>query len=263
LRTIRITVAYDGTRYVGWQRQARGTSVQAVIEAALSRIEGRQVVVTGSGRTDAGVHALGQVASFALEHPIATAALVRALNAVLPSDLRVLEAGEAPAGFNARFSAGRKTYRYRILRGAVADPFERRYAWHLPMSLDLATMREGLGHLLGRHDFASFQASGSRVSSTVRTLLDARLETSRRLFAPEPGPAAGDVLAVELTADGFLRHMARTIVGTVVEIGAGRRDAASVPALLAARDRRMAGPTAPAAGLFLARVEYDEPASGR
>lgn len=255
MRTIRLTLAYDGTRYVGWQRQARGTSIQGVIEAALSRIEGRAVVVTGSGRTDAGVHALGQVASFTLAHPIAMAALVCALNAMLPPDLRVLDATEAPAGFDARRSASRKTYRYRLLRTAIADPFERLYAWHLPGPLDLAAMRQGLTPLLGRHDFASFQASGSRVSNTVRTLFDARLEPGL-LADGRSGLPGDDLLTFEFTADGFLRHMVRTVVGTMVEIGAGRRDAVLVPALLAACDRRLAGPTAPAAGLFLVRVEY-------
>lgn len=255
MRTVKLTIAYDGTRYVGWQRQARGTSLQQLIEAALEAIEGRPVRVTGSGRTDAGVHALGQVASAELRHPLAAPDLLRAINARLPDDVRVLDVAEAPPGFNARFAARSKTYRYRILNSAVGDPFERRLAWRVPHDLDVGAMRTALGLLVGTHDFAAFRAVDSRPRSTERTILAASLWRGLE----HPAAQRPDVLVVEITGTGFLRHMVRTIVGTLVEVGQGRRPAASVNEALAARDRRLAGPTAPAHGLFLVRVGYEEP----
>jgi tRNA pseudouridine38-40 synthase len=275
LRTLKLTLAYEGTRYVGWQRQAAGTSIQGVLEEALGRIEGAPVRVRGSGRTDAGVHATAQVASVRLSHPIAPAALRRALNAVLPADIRVGCVEHAPASFDARFNAIGKTYRYRILNEPVADPFERLYAWHVAVPLDPHAMRAALAPLVGRHDFAAFQASGSGLATTVRTVFDAGVEWAQtgepdgigdrarddpvtvgmRRDAPIPRGGRG-LLAVVLTADGFLRHMVRNIVGTLVEVGAGRRQAGDMAALIASRDRRQAGPTAPPHGLFLVRVDY-------
>jgi tRNA pseudouridine38-40 synthase len=255
MRTLKLTIAYDGTRYVGWQRQAHGTSVQALVEAAIAPIEQRRVRVTGSGRTDAGVHALGQVASVELQHGIAIPDLQRALNARLPDDVRVVAVEEAGEGFNARFSARWKTYRYRLLNREVGDPFERTLAWHVPHRLDVAGMRDALGSIVGTHDFAAFQAAGSRVTTTERTVRAAALWQG-----PEhPSERRPDVLVIEVTANGFLRHMVRTIVGTVVEVGLGRRSAASLAEALAARDRRLAGPTAPGHGLYLVGVEYGDP----
>lgn len=250
-RTIRLTLSYDGTAYVGWQRQPNGTSIQESVEQALQKIEGAPVGVVGSGRTDAGVHALAQVASFRLVHPIAIDALARALNARLPDDVRVLEVAEAADGFNARFSATGKTYRYRILAQSLGDPFERRYSWHVPQPLDLGAMEAALALLPGERDFATFQAAGSDVGSTVRHLTRATLSRET--------PAAGrhaSVIAFEFSASGFLRHMVRNLVGTLVEVGVGRRSAASVAAALEARDRAAAGITAPPHGLFLVRVAY-------
>lgn len=250
-RTIRLTLAYDGTAYVGWQRQPNGTSIQALVEQALEPIEGAPVAVVGSGRTDAGVHALGQVASVRLGHPLSTGALVRALNARLPEDVRVLDAAEAADDFSARFSATGKTYRYRILAQPLGDPFERRYAWHVPQPLDTAAMEAALAALPGERDFASFQAAGSSVASTVRCLTAAALSLETR----PPGRHVS-VIACEFSATGFLRHMVRNLVGTLVEVGAGRRSVASVAAALEARDRSAAGITAPPHGLFLVRVDY-------
>jgi tRNA pseudouridine38-40 synthase len=261
MRPLKLTLQYDGTNYVGWQRQANGVSVQQRVEEALQEVEGVPVTVTGAGRTDAGVHALGQVASFRLEHPIDVASLYRALNARLPEDIRVTGVEEAPADFHARFSARAKTYRYRIFNGPQISPFERHYAWHVPHALDCAAMAAAARILEGRHDFAAFQAAGGDVRTTERTLFAVKL----RKTAGAPGPfdaaaqaasASGELLVLDFCGDGFLRHMVRTVVGTLVEVGTGRRDVASVRELLTSGDRRLAGPTAPARGLFLVSVEY-------
>jgi len=251
MRTLKLTLSYDGTRLVGWQRQAAGDSVQGVLEDALARFEGGPVTVHGAGRTDAGVHALGQVASVqvTLAHDAAT--LARALNAQLPEDVRVLAVEDAAPGFHARFDARSKTYRYCIRNGPVASPFERAFVWHVPQPLDLDAMRQAAACLLGRHDFSAFRSIGTEVPDAVRTLhASAIVETA----------GAGDggrLLTYEVTGDGFLRHMVRAIVGTLVEVGRGWRDPAQMDALLQSRDRARAGATAPPHGLFLVRVVYD------
>ena len=249
MRTFRLIVAYDGTAYAGWQRQDNATGVQALVEAALADIEGRRVVVHGAGRTDSGVHALGQVASFEMAHSIPAKSLQRALNTALPRDIRVTEVGEASPGFHARYSTVRKYYRYRIDRGEVAQPLENRYAWHVPGALDLGAVRRAGAAFVGRHDFAAFQtaAAQSAVTSTVRTIYALRVETE------------GQMLSIEVEGNGFLRHMVRTIVGTLVDVGFGRRRASDMAALLASRSRQKAGPTAPARGLYLLRVEFRDP----
>jgi len=265
MRTLKIVLAYDGTGLVGWQRQPEGASIQAHLEDALASIEGRPVTVAGAGRTDAGVHALGQVASCTLTHSIPTATLARALNAMLPDAVRVLRVEEARDGFHARYSARLKTYRYLISSGAPAGPFERRYAWHVEPSLDEAAMAEAARMLEGEHDFAALQGAGSAAKTTTRTMTAARVWTCSLtdafgkafLGAAAAGPADGRVVAFEVTGTGFLRHMVRNAVGTLVEIGLGRRKAASMVAVLASRDRAQAGPTSPAHGLFLVSVDYD------
>jgi tRNA pseudouridine38-40 synthase len=242
----KLTVAYDGTGYVGWQRQASGTSIQALLEHALAELDKRHVPVSGAGRTDAGVHALGQVAGFALERDIDGLTLVRALNARLPADVRALDAVEVAPGFHARFGARAKTYRYRLWNAAVLSPFERAYAWHLGTpTLDVPAMSAAAALLVGRHDFASFQSAGTAVRSTERMLFS--------LTVRQRGP----LITCDIRGDGFLRHMVRTIVGTVVEVGRGRHSPSWVGEVLAARHRASAGPTAPSEGLFLVSVEYD------
>jgi tRNA pseudouridine38-40 synthase len=257
MRTLRITLQYDGTAYVGWQRQTNGTSIQGLIEESLERIEGRPVTVVGAGRTDAGVHALGQVASVAMQHSIDGAALGRALNATLPHDVRVLAVDEAPDEFHARFDAREKSYRYRVFNGAVVPPFDRAYVWQVARPLDLDRMRVAAAQLVGRHDFAAFQATGSDVATTVREIRALEVvEEPAAWWATDDPAIAVRVIAFDVTGDGFLRHMVRNIVGTLVEIGDGRRDPDGIAALLARRDRAAAGPTAPPGGLFLLRVAY-------
>jgi tRNA pseudouridine38-40 synthase len=255
MRTFKVTLSYDGTDFSGFQRQANARSVQAEIETALAAIDGRHVTVTGAGRTDAGVHALGQVASFTLSSAIAEGDLFRALNAKLPEDVRILSTEVAASGFNARFSARSKIYRYRISNTRVMSPFQRRFAWHISRRLDLAAMSEAARELLGEHDFACFQAKGApgsrnRVRTSTRTM-------TRSHWAEEPLPDRGRLLTYEIAGTGFLKYMVRAVVGTLVEVGDGRRTPASLRDLLDSGNRGAAGPTAPPSGLYLVRVDYD------
>ena len=247
MRSLKLTLAYDGTNYVGWQRQENGMAVQQVVEEAFQPLtgrEGRGPTVVGAGRTDAGVHALGQVASVTTDITVEPAAVLRALNVRLPADIRVLHAEEARPGFHAQFHATGKAYRYRIATAAVLSPFDRWFVWHAPGARDVAAMRRAAGQFVGRHDFASFQARGSSVTDTIRRL-------DRVDLVETPGE-----LVMEVEGDGFLRHMVRAIVGTLVEVGAGLRDPDAIAGMLQARDRRAAGPTAPACGLTLMAVRY-------
>ncbi len=243
LRVLRLLVAYDGSRYCGWQRQENGPTIQGALEDALRPFAERPTVF-GAGRTDAGVHALGQVASVQIGTPHPVEAIQRALNVQLDRDIRVLQVTDAAEGFNARFDATGKTYRYRIATGEVVSPFAHRYVWHQPQPLDVEAMQAATRVLLGRHDFSAFMSSGSDVVNTVRTLDRADLR------------ADGDELVFEVHGDGFLRHMVRAIVGTLVDVGTGRRDPASIAALVDSRDRGDAGDTAPAQGLTLVSVDY-------
>jgi tRNA pseudouridine38-40 synthase len=250
MRTFKVTIAYDGTDFGGWQRQSNARSVQAEIEDALAPIEGAPVAVAGAGRTDSGVHALGQVASFRLTNPIGAQELQQALNATLAEDVRVLSVEEAPDGFNARFVARSKIYRYRISNTKVISPFERRYAWHISRSLDFEGMKKGAAELAGEHDFTSFRALGGTVKSSIRTIF-------RSEWREEPVPGGGRLLVYEVAGTGFLKYMVRNIIGTLVDVGDGRRTASSIREILASHDRAAAGPTAPPGGLYLVRVDYD------
>ena len=241
----KLTIAYDGTEYAGWQLQPNGTSVQQVIEVALAKIVGAPVRVHGSGRTDAGVHARAQVAhaTFSTRHPPAT--LSRALNANLPEDIRVTAVQRVPAKFHARFSATGKEYRYQIDTGAAADPFLRQYAWHHPWPLDLVAMRRAAKVIIGRHDFTALSANPMRVIDTpVRTV--ARLTIRRQ----------GQLLMITVSANGFLYKMVRSIAGALVKVGEGRLSVAQLRELLAGKRRTALVETAPARGLFLWRVRY-------
>jgi tRNA pseudouridine38-40 synthase len=254
-RTLKLTIAYEGTDFAGWQRQAGARTVQAVLEDALAPIEKRTVTVIGAGRTDAGVHAAAQAASVVLESPIARDDLLRALNATLPTDVRVLAIDAAADGFSARHDAKRKTYRYAIWNGVAPPPWLRRSVWHVPQPIDLAAMSQAASMLIGEHDFAAFQATGSDVKTTVRRLLTSTVYDVdlTQLVAVAPGDR---LLRYEVTGTGFLRHMVRNIVGTLADVGRGRLQAQQVPEILASRDRSQASATAPAQGLVLWKVEY-------
>ena len=244
MRTLKLTLAYDGTAFAGWQMQANQRTVQGALEEALLPIEGTRVVVHAAGRTDAGVHAAGQVISFSLTSRITCEALVRALNVRLEQDVRVMSAEEAPAGFNARFDARHKTYHYAIYNAAVVPPPLRHFVWHVPQPLNVTAMNAAAGVLIGEHDFAAFQAAGSDVVTTRREVLASRVI------------ARDGQIVVEVTGTGFLRHMVRTIVGTLVDIGLGRRAVEDMTHVLRSRDRTQASATAPPHGLTLVRVDY-------
>jgi tRNA pseudouridine38-40 synthase len=257
-RTLKLTVEYDGTNYVGWQRQAEGISIQGLLEEALGPFEGGPPTVHGAGRTDAGVHALGQVASVRVRTHHNVATLQRALNAVLPADVRVVSVEDAHPAFHARFDAVSKTYEYRIANTPFVSAFEYRYAWHVPGALNVAAMRVGAQTLVGRHDFAAFQSTGGDVHTTERTILSIAVGSDRGQIGVRPGSDRGQTpLVIRVTGDGFLRHMVRSIAGTLVDVGLGRWPASQVADILAGRNRAGAGRAAPAAGLCLVRVDYD------
>ena len=248
-RNLRLTLAYDGTDYAGWQVQPDQLTVQEVVERALEKITGSPTRILASGRTDAGVHALGQVASFRSDTRLTTDVLHRALNGELPNDVAVLDVSEVPEGFHPIRDAARKRYRYTIHDGPVRDVFGRRYSWHYRRHLDADSMHQAAGKLLGTHDFAAFQTSGAPRQSTVRTIFDVSVKRGRG--------AKSDVVTLDVEADGFLYNMVRTIVGTLVEVGRGAQSEAWVSEVLASTDRRQAGSTAPPQGLFLLWVTYD------
>ena len=261
MSTFKITVAYDGTDFVGWQRQASGVSIQSLLEGALRDLDQRDVSVAGAGRTDAGVHALGQVASFSLERSIEPTVLTRALNARLPSAVRVVDAEHAADTFHARFDATCKVYRYRIWNAEVLSPFERAYAWHVRGPLDAGAMQEAAALIAGRRDFAAFQAAGSSTTSTERELFSSlvlrQAQYERGGSTLALSLSKGESLIVyDVAGSGFLRHMIRNIVGSLVEIGRGRRPVEWMTHVLEGRARALAGPTAPPHGLVLVAVAY-------
>jgi tRNA pseudouridine38-40 synthase len=243
--TFRLTLEYDGTDFQGWQNQPQGNTLQGALEDSLEALFGERVSTVGSGRTDAGVHAQGQVASFSVDTDLDPETIGRALNARLPQALVVKQVERAADSFYALRGARSKCYRYAIWNGRIRSPLRaRRFAWDA-RPVDVAAMQKAGAHLLGEHDFASFQATGSDVKSSVRCLT--RLEVQ--------GESGAEVV-IEMEGNGFLRHMVRNIAGTLLEVGWGQREADSIPELLVACDRAKAGPTAPACGLTLLWVKY-------
>ena len=250
MRNLRLDICYDGTRYRGWQRlPGVENTIQGKLECTLSRILGEPVEVSGSGRTDAGVHALGFALNFHAETRIPPEKLPLAINQHLPPDIRVLCARVVPEEFHARYAAHTKTYLYRIHNHPIDSPFDAAYYTRVPRRLDESAMQAAAQQFVGTHDFLALCAAGSSAAAhgdTVRTITDCHV--TRR----------GDEVDIEVTADGYLYNMVRILAGTLCEVGAGRLRAADIPAILASRDRSRAGPTLPAKGLFLKRVEYPE-----
>jgi tRNA pseudouridine38-40 synthase len=244
---LRITVAYDGTDYHGWQVQPGLPTIQGVLESVLSGIEGEPVHVTGSGRTDAGVHALAQVAAFDLKNPIPYANLRRALNRLLPTAIRVLDVNGAPPGFHPRRAAIAKTYEYRIWRAEVCPPFTRFYVHHHPYPLDVARMRDIAPLIEGEHDFSAFAAADDK---------DALGQSKVRIIYRSELIPNGEVLLYRVRGNGFLKHMVRLVVGTLLEVGKGNLGREDLQAMLEPHCSRKAGPAVPARGLFLVSVEY-------
>jgi len=246
-RRIKITVAYDGTDFHGWQVQPGLPTVQGILQEAISEIEGAPVHVAGSGRTDAGVHAIGQVAAFSIRNPIPLENLRKAINRLLPAAIRVLSAEQAPMDFDPRRSATAKTYEYRIYRGEICPPFERHYLHHFPYPLDTDRMAHMALLFEGKHDFSAFAASDDKDilgESKVRTVYASCIKLS------------GDRLFYRVRGSGFLKHMVRNLVGTLIEVGKGNLREQEIRALLEPSYTLKAGPTAPARGLFLISVEY-------
>jgi len=248
LKWFKATLAYDGTAYAGWQVQANQATVQQVVETAIARITGQRIRVTASGRTDAGVHALGQVVGFAVETRLDAQTLMRAINSRLPMDVILNHIEAAPVAFDPIREAVRKRYRYMIHDGPQRDVFSRDHAWHHREPLDAELMHEAAQCLLGKHDFSSFETSGSERATSVRTITD--------IFASREQPPIQNMLRVEVEADGFLYNMVRAIVGTLVDVGRGVLLVEEMGPIVAACDRRKAGRTAPPQGLFLVNVDY-------
>ena len=247
MRRIKIQLSYDGTDYHGWQVQPGLATIQGALEEVVSGIEGKPVQIAGSGRTDAGVHALAQVAAFSMDNPIPVENLARAMNRLLPRDIRVTRAEEAHPDFHPRFQAKAKTYEYRIFRDEICPPFERRYVYHHPYPLRVEEMIAAAPLLEGEHDFAAFAASDARDdlgAPKVRTIFCSRLAQE------------SDRLIYRVTGSGFLKHMVRNIVGVLLETGKGNVDRAGFLARLDPSNVFPDGPTAPARGLFLISVEY-------
>ena len=241
----RMILQYEGTKYNGWQKQDNTpNTIQEKLEAILQKLDGAEVEVRGSGRTDAGVHAMGQVASFALEHPMEPREVMAYLNRYLPRDIAVVALSEAESRFHARLNARGKTYRYRIHQGEVPDVFGRRYSWPCADELDLEAMRAAAAHMVGRQDFQSFCDVKNSKKSTVR-----------RVDAIEIYRENTDIV-LDFTGEGFLYHMVRIMTGTLAEVGARRLLPGQIPGILAAKDRKQAGPLAPACGLMLMEVTY-------
>jgi tRNA pseudouridine38-40 synthase len=265
-RTLKITIAYDGSEYAGWQRQANAHTIQAAIEDELAVILGEHHAIVAAGRTDSGVHAAAQVASVTIDHPIPLDELLRALNGRLKvGDIRIRAIDETFAGFDARSYAKAKTYRYAMWNGPAPNPFIRHVVWHVPQALDLDRMIAATAAVVGEHDFSAFQGSGSDVKTTVRRMLAAELvevdiNTDQPVALPSLESSAsradGRLLRFEITGTGFLRHMVRTIVGTLVDIGRGNIAPEQMAAIIASRDRSRTGQTAPAQGLILWKVTY-------
>ena len=253
MRTIRLTLQYDGTGYHGWQIQPGVPTIQGTLEQVLARMTGERIRVIGSGRTDRGVHALGQVASFRTSSTIPLEGLLKGMNSLLPPDIVVLEARECPEGFHALRDAKGKLYAYLLVTSPVRLPLLSSRAWVLPSRMDTGPVREALDRILGTHDFHGFQAGGSEVRSTVRTVT--RAELTEVPIPPGIHPEAkGYLFLVE--ADGFLRYMVRNIVGLLVEIGRGGKGPETVDRVFETGDRALFGAPAPPSGLYLVKVYY-------
>ncbi|MBZ5704949.1 MAG: tRNA pseudouridine(38-40) synthase TruA [Acidobacteriia bacterium] len=250
MRNLKLVLAYDGSEFSGWQVQPDAATIQGTLASAIGRVTGEKVLPQGSGRTDAGVHALAQVATFSTESPIPTENLVKALNDILPAAIRVLEVGEAAADFHARKSARAKTYRYRMYRGTICPPFLARYVWHYPYPLDEDAMRAAAGLVVGEHDFTSFAALDPE-----RGRDEGEVTNVRHIFRSS-WQRDGDELVYSVRGSGFLHHMVRNLVGTFVLVGKGTLKASDIERILEARNRSAAGATAPASGLYLVGVEY-------
>jgi tRNA pseudouridine38-40 synthase len=255
MRNIRLLIQYEGTAYNGWQVQPGAVTIQGLIEQYLRKITGEETHVLGAGRTDAGVHALGLVACFRTLSRLAPHTFQNALNAHLPCDIRIMQADEADESFHARFSAKGKSYFYLISTDRILTPFLHRYVWRLPFDLDSAAMKESIASFAGTHDFSAFRGSGCGAKTAVRTIVEASVRELDMLEFMTVR-LEGNFIKFRFEGDAFLRHMVRNMVGTIVEVGKGRIKPGDIVSIMKRADRRCAGPTAPASGLFLERIHY-------
>lgn len=255
MRTIKLLLEYDGTSYQGWQSQRSGSAIQDIISWTIGSITGERIRLIAASRTDAGVHALGQVAAFITGSDLSSEVLKRALNANLPPDIRVLSADEARPTFHPRYDATKKRYFYLIRLSSGGSAFFSRYTWHVRTALDTDAMHKAVEYLSGEHDFSAFRGAGCSAKTTVRTISTIQVSALDSLDFMTIS-IHGSYIKITIEANAFLRHMVRNIVGTLVEVGRGRISAGDIPDILASRDRTKAGPTSPASGLFLERVFY-------
>lgn len=269
MRNIKLTLQYDGTNYNGWQIQALSVkrqassvkdwkniiTIQGLIQEAIKKITGEDAKVTGAGRTDAGVHAIEQVASFKTSSRLEPGIIKRALNANLPDDIRILDTCDAELDFHPRYDAKSKIYFYIISNSPIISPFLYRYAWRVPQRLNFEDMRNSIEFFKGRHDFSSFRASGCGAKNPARTIHEITIQRLGVIDFMGIG-IIGDFLKIRIEADAFLRHMARNIVGTLIKIGDGKMHPSDIKEILLLKNRSLAGPTAPARGLFLEGINY-------
>ena len=245
MRNIKLIIEYDGTDYQGWQVQPEGPTIQGMLEEKLSRLTGERVHLIGSGRTDSGAHALGQVAHFKTQSRMDIRTIQRALNSLLPPDIVIQKIEEVDEGFHARKHSKSKVYEYRILNRNLRSAFHRGYVWYIPQKLNLMEMKKATQGLIGEHDFSSFRSVGTPTRTAVRRVIRAEWKRGR-----------DGIIRFEIEANGFLKQMVRAIVGTLIEVGKGRMKASDFRRIMISRDRKNAGPTAPAQGLFLKQVKY-------
>jgi tRNA pseudouridine38-40 synthase len=255
MRNIKLLIEYEGTRYQGWQTQKKGLTVQSTVEGCIEKLTGEKCALIGAGRTDAGVHALGQVAAFKTSSALDTVTIKRALNALLPPDIRIREASEADDSFHPRYGSTEKTYFYLIANTVLTSPFLERYVWPVPQELDIASMASAANIFVGRHDFRAFMGAGSSVKGSVREVRELSVEELNGIGFLGAS-IEGRFIKIKARGDGFLRHMVRNMAGTLVEVAKGKIKPEAIKEILASGDRSNAGPTAPAKGLFLEKVLY-------
>ncbi|NWF52527.1 MAG: tRNA pseudouridine(38-40) synthase TruA [Nitrospirae bacterium] len=255
MKKIKLLLEYDGTEYHGWQIQKNGLTIQGIIEDRLKKITGAKTKLIAASRTDAGAHALGQVVTFFTESCLDNEKIKKAINALLPKDIRVIDASEVNSTFHPRFDAKKKTYFYIISNQREISAFLYRYSWLVPHPLKIVYIRKASKVLIGKHDFSSFKGSGSNTKNNIREIFSISIKKLEEIEFMSVS-IKGNFIKISIEADGFLRHMARNIVGTLVEIGKGRISVLDMEKILKSCDRRLAGPTAPANGLFLERIIY-------